>query len=41
MAAWLVEQGISSLSLNPDAAMRTALHVAEAERHQRPTGVAA
>ncbi len=42
MAAWLVEQGISTLSLNPDAAMRTAIHVAEAEQKRPvPTGVAA
>ncbi len=30
-AAWLVEQGINSISLNPDAAMKTALTIAEAE----------
>jgi phosphoenolpyruvate synthase/pyruvate phosphate dikinase len=31
MAAWLVEQGITSLSLNPDAAIKTAHVIAEAE----------
>jgi pyruvate,water dikinase len=30
-AAWLVEQGITSISLNPDTAMKTALVIAEAE----------
>lgn len=30
-ARWLVEQGISSISLNPDAAIKTALVVADAE----------
>ncbi len=33
-AAWLVEQGIDSISLNPDTAIRTALRVAEAEARQ-------
>jgi len=31
LAAWLVEQGITSLSLNPDAAIKTAHVIAEAE----------
>jgi pyruvate, water dikinase len=35
LAAWLVERGISSLSLNPDAAMQTALHVADVERKHK------
>lgn len=30
-AEWLVEQGIDSISLNPDTAIKTALHVASAE----------
>src|SRR5581483_2031632 len=30
-AAWLVERGIDSISLNPDAAVRTARAVAEVE----------
>jgi pyruvate,water dikinase len=32
-AAWLVERGISSISLNPDAAIKTTLSIAAAERH--------
>lgn len=31
-AEWLVEQGIDSISLNPDTAIRTALRVAKAEQ---------
>ncbi|MGB9464295.1 MAG: phosphoenolpyruvate synthase [Candidatus Acidiferrum sp.] len=31
-AEWLVEQGIDSISLNPDTAIKTALRVASAER---------
>jgi pyruvate,water dikinase len=31
LAAWLVDQGITSLSLNPDAAIRTAHVTAQAE----------
>ena len=31
-AEWLVEQGIDSISLNPDTAIRTAVRVASAER---------
>lgn len=30
-ARWLVEQGINSISLNPDAALKTALVIADAE----------
>ena len=30
-AAWLVERGIDSISLNPDTAIKTALRVAEVE----------
>jgi pyruvate, water dikinase len=33
-AAWLVEQGIDSISLSPDTAIRTALRVAEAEARE-------
>lgn len=33
-AAWLVEQGIDSISLNPDTAIQTALRVAHAEEVQ-------
>ena len=32
VAAWLVEQGIGSISLNPDAVMKTTLVVAAAEK---------
>jgi pyruvate,water dikinase len=35
-AAWLVERGIDSISLNPDTAIRTALRVADAERQAMP-----
>ena len=35
-AQWLVKQGISSISLNPDAAIKTALLIAEAERDMVP-----
>ena len=31
-AAWLVSEGITSVSLNPDSAIKTALVIAEAER---------
>ncbi|MGA8142482.1 MAG: hypothetical protein WB987_01160 [Candidatus Acidiferrales bacterium] len=30
-AAWLVEQGIDSISLNPDTAIETSLRIAPAE----------
>jgi pyruvate,water dikinase len=41
-AAWLVEQRIDSISLNPDTAIRTALRVAEAEaREAKPIARAA
>ncbi|MDE3155606.1 MAG: phosphoenolpyruvate synthase [Acidobacteriota bacterium] len=33
-AAWLVERGIDSVSLNPDVAIRTAFVVADAEAHR-------
>jgi pyruvate,water dikinase len=33
-AAWLVHQGIGSISLNPDTAIRTAMRVAEAEAQE-------
>ena len=33
-AAWLVEQGIDSISLNPDTAIKTALRVVDAEARQ-------
>jgi pyruvate, water dikinase len=33
-AEWLVEQGIDSISLNPDTAIKTSLRVAAAERDQ-------
>lgn len=34
-AAWLVQQGISSISLNPDAVVNTILIIAEAEANLR------
>jgi pyruvate,water dikinase len=34
-ARWLVEQGITSISLNPDVAIRTALVIADAEAKER------
>jgi pyruvate,water dikinase len=37
-AAWLVSQGITSISLNPDAAIKTALVIAQAEANARPQG---
>jgi pyruvate,water dikinase len=40
-AAWLVEHGINSISLNPDAVMKTRLVIAEAEAHKMTTEVAA
>ena len=40
-AAWLVEHGIDSISLNPDTAIKTALVIAKAEAQQdRRTAVA-
>ncbi len=33
-AAWLVEQGITSISLNPDSAIKTAFVIADAESHK-------
>ena len=33
-AAWLVEYGIDSISLNPDTAIKTALVIAKAEAQQ-------
>jgi pyruvate,water dikinase len=33
-AAWLVEQGITSISLNPDSAIKTSLVIADAEKYQ-------
>jgi phosphoenolpyruvate synthase/pyruvate phosphate dikinase len=38
LAAWLVERGISSISVNPDVAIRTAIRVAPCEGAQRPGG---
>jgi pyruvate,water dikinase len=40
LAAWLVEQGISSVSLNPDAAIRTAHVIARAEANALLTATA-
>lgn len=37
-AAWLVSQGITSISLNPDAAIKTALVIAQAEAKAMPQG---
>jgi len=37
-AEWLVEQGIDSISLNPDTAIKTALRVASAERRALAAG---
>jgi pyruvate,water dikinase len=34
-AEWLVDQGIDSISLNPDTAIKTSLRVASAERRGR------
>lgn len=34
-AAWLVEQGINSISLNPDAAIKTTLSIAATEKKMR------
>jgi pyruvate,water dikinase len=34
-AEWLVDQGIDSISLNPDTAIKTSLRVASAERRRR------
>ncbi len=39
-AAWLVAQGITSISLNPDAAIKTALVIAQAEAKTTQQGVA-
>lgn len=36
LAAWLVERGISSISVNPDVAIRTAIGVGEYEGRQSP-----
>jgi hypothetical protein len=36
MAAWLVEQGIDSVSLSPDALMATTRRILEAERAREP-----
>jgi len=41
-AEWLVEQGIDSISLNPDTAIKTAILVASAEqriRREHPAGI--
>jgi pyruvate,water dikinase len=40
-AAWLVEQGISSISLNPDSAIKTALVIASAEAKAKEKGASA
>jgi len=40
-AAWLVEQGIDSISLNPDTAIKTAVRVAEVEARTAPRAVGA
>ncbi|HWC77317.1 MAG TPA: putative PEP-binding protein, partial [Blastocatellia bacterium] len=40
LAAWLVEQGISSVSLNPDAAIKTAHVIARAEANALLTATA-
>jgi pyruvate,water dikinase len=39
-AAWLVEQGINSISLNPDAVIKTRLMIAEAEAKLLPQAAA-
>jgi pyruvate,water dikinase len=39
-AAWLVEQGINSISLNPDAVMKTRLMIADAEAKLLPQATA-
>jgi pyruvate,water dikinase len=39
-AAWLVEQGINSISLNPDAVMKTRLVIADAEAKLLPQATA-
>jgi pyruvate,water dikinase len=39
-AAWLVRQGIHSISLNPDTAIKTALVIAEEEAAQSRTRAA-
>ena len=36
MAAWLVERGISSISVNPDVAIRTAIRIGEVEGRTLP-----
>ena len=40
-AAWLVEEGITSVSLNPDSAVKTALRIAAAEKSLLSRGGAA
>jgi pyruvate,water dikinase len=40
-AEWLVESGITSISLNPDTALKTTLLIAEAEAKQSPHMVSA
>jgi pyruvate,water dikinase len=40
-AEWLVEEGITSVSLNPDTAIRTAIRIAEAEKSLAAQGDAA
>jgi pyruvate,water dikinase len=40
-AAWLVGQGITSISLSPDSAIRTALVIADAEKQLSEKGTAA
>lgn len=40
-AEWLVHQGIDSISLNPDTAIKTAFRVAAAEKKLQPAGIPA
>lgn len=40
-AAWLVERGITSISLNPDSAIKTALVIASAEAKAKERGASA
>ncbi len=40
-AAWLVEQGITSISLNPDSAIKTTLVIASAEAEAKQQGASA
>jgi pyruvate,water dikinase len=37
-AAWLVGEGVTSVSLNPDSAIKTAIRIAEAEKLLPPEG---